>query len=91
MSDAGCQNLSRYLSIQRDHLKRAIDENKWYLSERQGCDVGLAAAKHDFLEHHLDHVTHEFRMRFCRLACEKRTGCDLVDAVHRIPSLRQRG
>ncbi len=91
MSDLSCQNLSRYLSIQRDHLRRAIDENKWYLSERQGHDVGLAAAKHDFLEHHLDHVTHDFRMRFCRSACEKRTGCALVDAVHRIPSLRQRG
>lgn len=91
MSEPGCQNLSRYLTIQRDYLRRAIEENKWYLSERRGHDVGIAAAKHDFIENHLDRVTHDFRMRFCRSACERRTACDLVEAVHRIPPVRRRG
>ena len=91
MSTTGCQNLPDYLARQREHLRRAIDENKWYLSELQGRDVGLAIAKHDFLEHHLDRITHDFRMSFCKSACEKRSRCPVADGVGRIPPVRSRG
>jgi hypothetical protein len=90
MSTTGCQNLRDYLARQRSHLQRAIDENKWYLSERHGRDVGLTIAKSDFLDNHLDRVTHDFRIHFCQTACEKRTACPVVDGIHRIPPVRNR-
>ncbi len=91
MSTSGCQNLRDYLAHQREHLRRAIDENKWYLSEREGRDIGLAAAKHHFVEHHLDRVTHDFRVRYCGADCHRRAQCAVADGVHRIPPVRGRG
>ncbi len=91
MNDNGCSNLRGYLAQQRDYLRRAIDENKWYLSERQGHDVGIAAAQQHFIENHFDRVAHDFRLNYCRGACVLRTECPVADQVHRIPPVRGRG
>ncbi|MBM4155573.1 MAG: hypothetical protein FJ221_11180 [Lentisphaerae bacterium] len=91
MSTTGCRNLRDYLAHQREHLRQAIDENKWYLSERQGRDVGPATAKVDFIENHFDRVAHDFRVRFCGADCIRRAQCPVADGVHHIPPSRGRG
>jgi len=90
---ASCQNLRAYLMAQREHLRRAIEEHKWYLSERAGYDVGWEAAKNDFYRTHLDRVAQEFRVRYCRAYCVLKSDCSLVRDVESIPSLshRERG
>ncbi len=88
---SGCQRLRSYLAAQREALRRAIDENKWYLSERAGHDIGLERAKQDFYVHHLDRVCHEFRVYYCRSECASRQSCALASMVARIPSLTHRG
>ena len=90
MNNCGCLNLPQYLSGARDRLSHALDENKWYLSERAGRDVGRTAAGLDFIDHHLDRVVRGFRAEFCHETCTMRTGCPLARTVDRIPPLRER-
>jgi hypothetical protein len=73
-------------SAQISELQRAIDENKWYLSERAGRDVGLREATDDFFRCHVDQFADSFRRRYCTQVCEHRHSCELSGCICRIPS-----
>jgi hypothetical protein len=67
-------------------MVHAVDENKWYMSERAGRDVGLAAAEADFVENHAWRVAGEFRRGFCTERCGDRQACPvpaMVDDLNR--------
>lgn len=66
------------VSAERRHFEQALLENKWYLSERAGYDVGMVAAKRDFLEHHFERVARQFRRWFCGETCRLRATCELA-------------
>ncbi len=72
---AGCKHFAEYMALQQRELRIALDENKWYLSERAGYDVGMAVALDDFCRYHLDRFAHEFRIRFCGRVCPARQSC----------------
>ena len=72
---AGCKHFSEYMALQQKALRLALDENKWYLSERAGYDVGMAVALDDFCRHHLDRFAHEFRITFCGRLCPAADTC----------------
>ncbi len=84
-----CKFFHHYMMEQRVHLEKAIDEDKWYLSEREGRDVGYDRAVRNFCSQHLDRFAHGFRLRFCREVCPGRTACELAETVEEMPSHRQ--
>jgi len=53
-------------------------ENKWYLSQRAGHDVGSTAAEWDFINHHVEAFADQFRATFCGL-CSHRGECLVCD------------
>ncbi len=85
----------QFAQAQVELLRRCIDENKWYLSQRAGYDVGHHVAEADFTRNHADRVAAEFRQDFCQKRCTGRELCRvsaLVDDLNRfwaVASFRQ--
>ena len=75
-----CRNFSTYMRTQRNALRHAIDEDKWYLSERAGYDVGWEAAKQHFYKEFLMGFSQEYRRVFCEVQCHYTNECDLYKA-----------
>lgn len=84
-----CEHFDQCMAEQRQRLQRAVDEDKWYQSERAGFDVGPEAAMDSFVRHHLDRFAREFRVWYCRESCPGRDACDLARHVSRLPTLDQ--
>lgn len=84
-----CKSFHDFMQAQQSFLKKAIDENKWYLSEQAGRDVGLAPALDHFWQNHLDRVAHDFRMQYCQAECAERGSCDLGRRAGRLKSSRE--
>lgn len=80
-----CRCFNGYMAAQKRGLVNAIDEEKWYMSEQAGGDVGIDAAVSSFLEKHIDRFARSFRERFCREQCPDRERCDLVSRVEELP------
>jgi len=76
-----CRHFARYNREQVQHIRSCIDENKWYLSEKAGHDVGPAAAECDFVKHHAIRVAADFRRGFCKDRCSDRHQCSLAKGV----------
>lgn len=71
-----CPNFKKFIESQTIALHRAVDENKWYLSEQARRDVGMNAAMQDFTERHCYDWATKFQEDFCS-KCEfvcKRNG-----------------
>ncbi len=84
-SQAACPEFSRYMAEFRKHLHQALAENKWFLSERVGRDVGENAATEDFLQHHFDRFAEEVRARFCQGECGRHANCPLALFIRALP------
>jgi hypothetical protein len=80
-----CPEFSRYMGEFRKRLHYALDENKWFLSERVGRDVGEQAATEDFLQHHFDRFAGEIRGRFCQHECGRHANCPLASFLRALP------
>ena len=83
--DHSCPEFSRYMEEFRQRLRHALDENKWFLSERSGRDVGEETATRDFLEHHFDKFAGEVRARFCEHTCSHQKNCPLALFIRALP------
>jgi len=81
-----CPFFSVYMHEQLRRLALAIDEHKWYMSERAGFDVGYDAAEKDFRRRYLDRFAREFRLDYCLGVCPGRHCCDLAQRVGRTPT-----
>ncbi len=88
-SPHACPEFSRYLEEFRRRLRQALDENKWYLSERTGRDVGEQAATQDFLQNHFDRFAEEVRTRFCEHECARQKQCPLSLFIRSLPPSAQ--
>jgi len=80
-----CPEFKRYMNEFRTRLRKALDENKWYLSEREGHDVGEQKATEDFLQNHFDRFAAEVRMAFCQHECERHENCPLAIFIRTLP------
>ena len=69
-----CHHFADFLASERRRLSQAISENKWYLSERAGHDMGYRAAQLHFIDHFLPSFAHAFRMEYCR-SCQQAMQC----------------
>lgn len=70
----------------RNRLRHALDENKWFLSERVGHDVGEKHATEDFLKHHFDQFAEEIRAKFCEHQCALQKNCPLAVFTRSLPA-----
>ncbi|MFO7535932.1 MAG: hypothetical protein R6X19_09690 [Kiritimatiellia bacterium] len=80
-----CPEFSHYMREFRNRLKHALDENKWYLSEQEGHDVGEQSATQDFLQRHFDRFAEEIRTRFCEHQCARQKECPLSLFIRSLP------
>jgi hypothetical protein len=83
--DHNCPEFSRYMEEFRKRLRHALDENKWFLSEQSGHDVGEKAATQDFLERHFDRFAGEVRASFCEHTCARQKNCPLAVFIRSLP------
>lgn len=86
LSDHQCPEFRRYMKEFRGRLRRALDENKWFLSERQGRDVGEKQATEDFLQNHFDRFAEEIRTAFCEHQCSLQKNCPLAVFTRSLPA-----
>lgn len=77
------------MDAQQQDLRRAIDKEKWYLSEQAGHDVGFEVAADHFFGHHLDGFARQFRVNYCRIECPARERCRLAPYVDAMPSISE--
>lgn len=76
-----CDHLSEFMGEQKIRLGVAIDEDKWYLSERAHRDIGLEVAQKDFLDHYLGNWAKEFRENYCHNKCSERDKCSAIQVL----------
>jgi len=84
-----CPEFNRYLEEFRRRFQQALEENKWYLSERTGRDVGEQTATQDFLQNHFDRFAEEVRARFCEHECARQKDCPLALFIRSLPPSAQ--
>jgi hypothetical protein len=68
--------MSDYLAAERVRIAEAIDEDKWYLSERAGRDVGYRIAELHFIDHFLCTFARGFRVDYCK-HCRNSAHCEV--------------
>ncbi len=66
----GCQGFRSLKMWQVAQYRRAVEENKWYLSERCGHEVGWYEAEQDFLQHGYYGLAGPWREYYCQHVCE---------------------
>jgi hypothetical protein len=69
-----CTNKDFFV-IQAKILKKAIEENKWFLSEKEHRDVGWAVAEENFLQVYSSGFNAGYRACYCGLCCPIRNEC----------------
>lgn len=84
-----CPEFKRYMNEFRARLRKALEENKWYLSEREGHDVGEQRATEDFLQNHFDRFAAEVRLAFCEHECSQHENCPLAIFIRTLPPTRE--
>lgn len=71
-----CRNFKGAMAAQGSDLRNAIDEDKWYLSEREGHDVGRGCAEKHFLDAFFVRWATNWRKVWCNERCPFRDQCD---------------
>ncbi len=69
-----CTKLKEFLKREQEQMINAINENKWYLSEKEHHDVGLERAMNDFQEKYLQTWATGFRHCYCKFVCSVECG-----------------
>jgi hypothetical protein len=73
----GCASFKTLQTWQIRRYRRAVEENKWYLSEKTGRDVGWDEAEHDFLINEYYGCAPKWRKEYCASKCNHFTDCSL--------------
>jgi hypothetical protein len=76
-----CEGFDQLMKWQASQMAKAIEEDRWYLSEKGGVDVGFKTAEKHFREEHLDRCATDWRRRYCGVLCECKAGCELGRAM----------
>jgi hypothetical protein len=66
-----CSHLVEMLRAERKDLRAEIEKDKWYLSEREGHDVGWKVAERHFIENYLDSWAEGYKKCYCRNVCRE--------------------
>ncbi len=74
-----CSHLNELIKEEKPALIKAINENKYYLSQKENHDVGLQKAKEDFIANHLKTWATNFKDIYCNHVCIYEKDCSLED------------
>jgi hypothetical protein len=69
-----CTN-PNFFRLQSIILQKSIQEDKWYMSEREGKDVGWEAAEQHFFQTYFAGFAAGFKAAYCALTCPNRNNC----------------
>jgi hypothetical protein len=72
-----CTHLHQLLDAEKPVLRKEINKNKYYLSQKEHHDVGWKEAEKDFLEHYLKTWAAGFKAAYCNYICDVRNNCGL--------------
>ena len=72
-----CEN-KQFFVVQAEILKKAIEEEKWYLSESERRDVGWEAAEEHFISTISSGFMAGFRVAYCSLICPLKDTCEIA-------------
>ncbi len=72
-----CRSYWRLNQWQIRQYRHAIDENKWYMSERLGRAVAWEEAEYDFLHHGYYGCAPRWRKEYCSQHCSFFSDCKL--------------
>lgn len=72
-----CTHLKQLLDAEKPILKKEIDKNKFYLSQKEHHEVGWREAEKYFCENSLKTWAAEFKTEYCKGFCAARYNCDL--------------
>lgn len=75
--DLGCRAHWKLNAWQVVQYQRAIDENKWYMTERLGRYVAWEEAEYDFLHHGYYGCAPKWRKEYCARICPHFDNCKL--------------
>lgn len=64
-----------FFKVQSQVLRKSIEEDKWYLSEQEGRDVGWDAAEQHFISTYFCGFAAGFKAAFCSMICPNRKNC----------------
>ncbi|MBN2162662.1 MAG: hypothetical protein JXR25_10345 [Pontiellaceae bacterium] len=80
-SDRGitCSGFRSLQEWQITQYCKAVDENKWYMSERRGSEVSWREAERDFMEHGYFGLARQWREQYCQTICRFGHHCRLGD------------
>lgn len=80
-----CEGFAALMEWQAVRMEEAITEDKWFLSEQAGHDVGKKTAGTHFEAKHLTRCATSWRVLYCGTLCEHRETCllgrKLVSAI----------
>ena len=76
MQTTTCSNGDFFIA-QAHILQTCIEEDKWYLSEQEGHDVGWQVAEDHFFQTYFCGFAAGFRACYCSLTCPIRKDCSL--------------
>ena len=71
-----CEAFREFMAAQREELKKEIDIDKWFESEKAGHDVGWSKAEQHYLETYFPKFAKTFRRKFCYERCPKKYDCE---------------
>lgn len=69
-----CNN-EDFFVVQAKTMQRSIEEDKWYMSEKEHRDVGWDAAEEHFVKTYFLGFAAGFRASYCALVCPNRKDC----------------
>lgn len=72
-----CQAFRKLKNWQIEQYRRAVDENKWYMSEKSGRIIGWKEAERDFLQNAYYGCAPKWRKEYCSEHCHFFSGCEL--------------
>lgn len=72
---SSCKHLKELLEAERPALKKEIDRDKWFESEKVGHDIGLQRAEEHYIDTHLEGWASGFRACYCLRVCQE-VNCD---------------
>lgn len=72
-----CRSFRALKTWQADQYRMAVDENKWYMSERLGRNVEWDEAEDDFLHNGYYGCAPKWRKEFCSYKCTHSEACKL--------------
>jgi hypothetical protein len=71
-----CTCLRQLLEAEIPALRKEINKNKYYLSQKEHHDVGWKEAEKDFIEYHLKTWAGGFKAAFCNYICPAKDNCE---------------